>query len=115
MQQAGAHGEDAFFAEVMRKYPEFSATSKKSVEAKPIARQDLIEFMHAHSDFLNKDENLWMKPIIQVVRKTALFFQPQIRTKIMNEGWASYWHEKLFRQDDRIRATRWTLPASMPA
>jgi stage V sporulation protein R len=37
-----------------------------------------------------------------VVRKTSLFFQPQIRTKIMNEGWASYWHEKLFLQDDRI-------------
>jgi stage V sporulation protein R len=37
-----------------------------------------------------------------VVRQTSLFFQPQIRTKIMNEGWASYWHEKLFLQDDRI-------------
>ena len=32
----------------------------------------------------------------------SLYFQPQIRTKIMNEGWASYWHEKLFLQDDRI-------------
>ena len=44
-----------------------------------------------------------MKPVIEVVRKTSLFFQPQIRTKIMNEGWASYWHETLFLQDDRIR------------
>ncbi|MCK7506300.1 MAG: SpoVR family protein [Desulfobacterales bacterium] len=43
-----------------------------------------------------------MKPVVEVVRKTSLFFQPQIRTKIMNEGWASYWHEKLFLQDDRI-------------
>jgi stage V sporulation protein R len=43
-----------------------------------------------------------MKPIVEVVRKTSLFFQPQIRTKILNEGWASYWHEKLFLQDDRI-------------
>jgi stage V sporulation protein R len=32
-----------------------------------------------------------------------LFFQPQIRTKILNEGWASYWHEKLFLKDDRIK------------
>jgi stage V sporulation protein R len=32
-----------------------------------------------------------------------MFFQPQIRTKIMNEGWASYWHETLFMQDDRIK------------
>jgi stage V sporulation protein R len=44
-----------------------------------------------------------MKPIIEVVRKTSIFFQPQIRTKIMNEGWASYWHERLFLQDDRIK------------
>jgi len=44
-----------------------------------------------------------MKIVMQVVRKTSLFFQPQIRTKIMNEGWASYWHETLFMKDDRIQ------------
>jgi stage V sporulation protein R len=43
-----------------------------------------------------------MKTVMQIVRKTSLFFQPQIRTKIMNEGWASYWHETLFLQDERI-------------
>jgi stage V sporulation protein R len=43
-----------------------------------------------------------MKSVMQVVRNTSLFFQPQIRTKIMNEGWASYWHEILFLQDERI-------------
>jgi stage V sporulation protein R len=40
---------------------------------------------------------------MEVVRNTSVFLQPQIRTKIMNEGWASYWHEKLFLQDDRIK------------
>jgi stage V sporulation protein R len=44
-----------------------------------------------------------MLPILEVIRKTSLFFQPQIRTKIMNEGWASYWHEVLFLSDDRIK------------
>ena len=44
-----------------------------------------------------------MRSILEIVRKTSLFFQPQIRTKIMNEGWASYWHESLFLQDDRIK------------
>ena len=56
-----------------------------------------------NSPVLNKSENKWMKSVIQVVRNTSLFFQPQIRTKIMNEGWASYWHETLFLQDDRIK------------
>jgi stage V sporulation protein R len=44
-----------------------------------------------------------MKSVLEIVRKTSMYFQPQIRTKIMNEGWASYWHEKLFLQDERIR------------
>jgi stage V sporulation protein R len=55
-----------------------------------------------HSSFLNREENRWMKMVIEVVRNTSLYFQPQIRTKILNEGWASYWHEKLFLSDDRI-------------
>jgi stage V sporulation protein R len=96
-------GEQAFFAEVLRKYPEFDSHYKKSLAARPASRQDLLQFIFAHSEFLNKERNRWMKPVMEVVRKTALFFQPQIRTKIMNEGWASYWHEQLFLRDDRIR------------
>ena len=102
LRQSAEHGEQTFFAEVMRKYPEFGVLHKKSLDAKPAVRQDLIQFLLAQSDFLNKEKNRWMKPLIEVVRKTSLFFQPQIRTKILNEGWASYWHEKLFLQDDRI-------------
>jgi spore cortex formation protein SpoVR/YcgB (stage V sporulation) len=56
-----------------------------------------------NSKMLRQEENQWMLMVIQIIRKTALFFQPQIRTKIMNEGWASYWHETLFMNDDRIK------------
>ncbi|MFO7722627.1 MAG: SpoVR family protein, partial [Bacteroidales bacterium] len=38
-----------------------------------------------------------------VVRNTSVYFAPQIRTKILNEGWASYWHDRLYRRDERIR------------
>ena len=96
-------GEKSFFAGVRRQYPEFDAIFKKSLEEKPKHEIDLIQYLMKHSDFLKKDENGWMIPIMQVVRKTSVFFQPQIRTKIMNEGWASYWHEKLFLQDERIK------------
>jgi stage V sporulation protein R len=97
-----AMGEKAFFAEVLQKYPEFDAIFKKSLEKKPHLKLDLMQFLLENSEFLKKEKNSWMKPVIEVIRKTSLFFQPQIRTKIMNEGWASYWHEKLFLQDDRI-------------
>ncbi|UCF92735.1 MAG: SpoVR family protein [Desulfobacterales bacterium] len=96
-------GEKTFFAEVFRKYPEFDAIFKKSLEEKSKHNLDLIQYLLEHSEFLNKEDNRWMKSVIEVVRKTSLFFQPQIRTKIMNEGWASYWHEKLFLKDDRIK------------
>jgi stage V sporulation protein R len=99
----GKDGEKQFFGVVAKKYPEFEEMFKKSSQKKPRRRMDLMEFLMAHSEFLNREENRWMKQIIQVVRNTSLFFQPQIRTKIMNEGWASYWHEVLFLSDDRIK------------
>jgi stage V sporulation protein R len=98
-------GEDSFFSDVDIKYPEFEAVFKKSFEKKSKYKgTDLLQFLMDNSEFLNKEENEWMKSIMQVVRKTSVFFQPQIRTKIMNEGWASYWHETLFLQDDRIKS-----------
>jgi stage V sporulation protein R len=93
---------ESFFAEVDRKHPEFKALFNKHKEKKSTEPIDLIQYLMANSEFLNQEENRWMQAVIQVVRKTSLFFQPQIRTKIMNEGWASYWHETLFLQDDRI-------------
>ncbi len=37
----------------------------------------------------------WEKDIINIVREETLYFIPQVETKIMNEGWASFWHYKL--------------------
>jgi stage V sporulation protein R len=102
IKEAGELGEKTFFAEVFKKYPEFDALFKKSRKEKSDQKLDLMQYLLEHSEFLSKEKNSWMKSIIEVVRKTSLFFQPQIRTKIMNEGWSSYWHEKLFLQDDRI-------------
>jgi stage V sporulation protein R len=95
--------EDNFFADVTRKFPEFDAMFHKHLEERRPGRLDLLQFLLEHSPFLNRDENKWMKPVIEIVRTTSVYFQPQIRTKIMNEGWASYWHEKLFLDDERIR------------
>jgi stage V sporulation protein R len=102
MADYGSLCDDMFFSEVDRRHPEFKALFVKYKENKSPAPVDLIQYILENSPFVNKEENKWMKIIIEVIRKTSLFFQPQIRTKIMNEGWASYWHEILFLQDDRI-------------
>lgn len=97
-----SRGEAHFFAEVAKQYPEFEGAYRSYRQKGERPKMDLIEFLIAHSPFLNKTENLWMKSVMQVVRSTSVYFQPQIRSKIMNEGWASYWHETLFLQDERI-------------
>ncbi|MFH1102809.1 MAG: SpoVR family protein [Pseudomonadota bacterium] len=99
----GDKGEKNFFSIVKKKYPEFGTLHEKYIREKSPERLDLIQFLSEKSEFLQKEENRWMKTVMEVVRKTSLFFQPQIRTKIMNEGWASYWHETLFLKDDRIK------------
>ena len=103
VRQSGELGEDAFFPEVLRSHPEFESSFKKYCEEKSTVPTDLMEYLLQHSDFLKKDVNNWMKSVLLAIRNTSLFFHPQIRTKIMNEGWASYWHEALFLRDDRIK------------
>ena len=98
-----AGGEQLFLDDVQNRYAEFESYWNKHQSAKKHARRsDLLEFLMEHSGFLNQEENNWMKMVIEVIRDTSLYFQPQIRTKILNEGWASYWHEKLFLTDNRI-------------
>jgi len=94
----------SFWFDVATKYPEFKEMFRRSQEKKEDEKKlDMMEYIMENSHFLNREENKWMKDVIHVVRKTSLYFQPQIRTKIINEGWASYWHEKLFIQDERIK------------
>jgi stage V sporulation protein R len=37
----------------------------------------------------------WERELVYFALEDAEYFMPQIRTKIMNEGWASFWHYKL--------------------
>ncbi len=97
-------GEFLFLEGVKSRYSEFdSFYEKQKKKERPAERLDIFQFLMENSEFLNREENQWMLTVMEVVRSTSLYFQPQIRTKILNEGWASYWHEELFLQDDRIR------------
>ncbi len=37
----------------------------------------------------------WQKDVLAMVREEAYYFLPQRQTKIMNEGWATYWQSKI--------------------
>ena len=54
---------------------------------------DVLKFISAHGKFED-----WKRDIIDIVRDEANYFIPQIHTKIMNEGWASFWHYRLMHK-----------------
>ncbi|MCM8711438.1 SpoVR family protein [Clostridium sp. SYSU_GA19001] len=62
--------------------------------------EDIIYFIMKYGNLAE-----WEKNILQIVRDETLYFIPQIETKIMNEGWASYWHYTILKELE--------LPASL--
>jgi len=40
----------------------------------------------------------WQQDVLHIIREESYYFYPQFLTKILNEGWASYWHAELFHQ-----------------
>jgi|TARA_R110001592_G_scaffold39955_1_gene131365 stage V sporulation protein R len=37
----------------------------------------------------------WQLDLLEIVKQDSWYFMPQIQTKILNEGWASFWHYKI--------------------
>lgn len=40
----------------------------------------------------------WQQDVLSIIREEAYYFAPQAQTKIMNEGWATYWHSVIMTQ-----------------
>ena len=57
---------------------------------------DLLSFLiERGSHFEN-----WQLDILSIVRDESRYFIPQMKTKILNEGWASFWHYKIMNELD---------------
>ncbi len=54
----------------------------------PEPEENLLYFIEKHSPKLET----WQRELVRIVRKLAQYFYPQTQTKIMNEGWATFWH-----------------------
>jgi len=37
----------------------------------------------------------WQQDVLSIIRDEAYYFAPQAQTKIMNEGWATFWHSTI--------------------
>lgn len=40
----------------------------------------------------------WERDVLSIIREESYYFAPQGQTKIMNEGWASFWHSTIMTQ-----------------
>jgi stage V sporulation protein R len=58
--------------------------------------RDLLLFIMDHSPLLDA----WERDVVAIVRAEMLYFYPQMQTKIVNEGWASFWHAQIMRDLD---------------
>ena len=60
----------------------------------PPEYEDLLLFLIRFAPGLEE----WQRDIVSIVREESLYFYPQIETKIINEGWATFWHAKIMRE-----------------
>ncbi|MBS4193520.1 SpoVR family protein [Lederbergia citri] len=69
---------------------------KKKKPFPPRPEKDIMLFIQEYSRELTD----WQRDIMTMIREEMLYFWPQLETKIMNEGWASYWHQRILREMD---------------
>ena len=55
--------------------------------------KDVLLFLIEHAPL-----KPWQRDVLSIIRDEAYYFAPQGQTKIMNEGWASYWHSTIMTQ-----------------
>ncbi|MEW6430518.1 MAG: SpoVR family protein [Myxococcota bacterium] len=78
----------ADFLEKQRKQVEAEKQAAKKFPERP--QRDVLAFLLEHAPLED-----WEHEILSIVREEAYYFAPQGQTKIMNEGWASYWHSTI--------------------
>ncbi len=74
--------------EAERKRHQETSEANRSFPAEP--QRDVLLFLLEHGPLKQ-----WQHDLLAMIREEAYYFAPQGQTKIMNEGWASYWHSKI--------------------
>jgi stage V sporulation protein R len=76
------------YIEEQRARIEERARRKRQLPLEP--RRDVLQFLIEQAPLEN-----WERDVLGIVRQEAYYFAPQTMTKVMNEGWASYWHSAI--------------------
>ncbi len=79
------------FMEEQKKKLEEELRRQKNFPEEP--QKDVLLFLLEHAPL-----ERWQRDVLDIVREEAYYFAPQGMTKILNEGWASYWHSTIMTQ-----------------
>jgi len=82
--------------ELWRTIPNYYDTKTEEIEQRfPLDPQEnILYFIEKNAPLLEP----WQREIIRIVRKVSQYFYPQKQTKVMNEGWATFWHYTILNQ-----------------
>ena len=79
------------YLEEQRKKREEEARVAKRFPPRP--QRDVLGFVMQHAPLEN-----WERDIVSMIREEAYYFLPQMQSKVMNEGWASFWHSRIMTE-----------------
>ncbi len=79
--------------QVAKEEPEEEVSDFSAENNTDKGKRDILKFL-----IENAPLEEWEADIIGCLREEAYYFLPQRMTKIMNEGWASYWHSTILTQ-----------------
>ena len=79
------------YLEAQRQKLEAEKKKQKKFPAEP--QRDVLLFLLEHAPLES-----WQRDCLEIIRDEAYYFAPQAMTKIMNEGWATYWHSKIMTE-----------------
>jgi len=57
------------------------------------SQKDVLLFLLNYAPLVS-----WQQEVLSIIREEAYYFAPQMQTKIMNEGWASFWHSEIMTE-----------------
>ncbi len=79
--------------DLWRTLPQRTAEPQQAEAARfpPEPEENLLYFIEKYAPLLEP----WQREIVRIVRKIGQYFYPQRQTKVMNEGWACFWHYTL--------------------
>lgn len=82
--------------ELWKTLPNSNKNEDKDKEKRfpPEPEENILYFLEKRAPILEP----WEREIIRIVRKISQYFYPQRQTKVMNEGWATFWHYTIMNE-----------------